>query len=514
MTGAALQALSPWLAVTGGTLALLLAISFARNHLLALGVTLATLIAALAAAPVSNAAGAMSIDGFLAIDGYANFFNALFALAAIASALLGYRYLEQRVAAAHREEFYVLLLIATLGAMTTAGAANFAAFVLGLEVLSISLYALIAYPDEGQPPLEAALKYLVLSGVASTVLLFGMALAYGASGSMAFDAAFAGHSALALGGQALILAGVGFKLSLVPFHMWTPDVYQGAPAPVTGYLATVSKGAVVALLLRYVVEAGALSAPALFLGVSIMAVASMVIGNLLALLQTNVKRILAYSSIAHIGYLLIAALLAASAGGASMALETGMVYLAGYFLMTLAAFGAMTVLSCEMGAADAESLDAYAGLFWRRPLLAATLAAAALSLAGIPLTVGFIAKFYLFAAGVEGELWALVWALVVGSAIGVYYYLRIIFAMTRMPDAEAQPAPTAPPAIAAQVDAPPPATAAASPEQEAASPDAARRLPWEGVAVVIALGLGIVALGIYPTPLIDAARNALKTFGG
>ena len=496
MSGAALQALLPWLVVTGGTLALMLAISFARNHLVALGMTLATLAAALATLPGSNAAGTQVIDGFLAIDPFANFFNGLFLLAAIASALLGYRYLERRVAAAHREEFHILLLTATLGAMTTAGATHFAAFVLGLEVLSISLYALIAYPDEGQPPLEAALKYLVLSGVASTILLFGMALAYGASGSMTFNAAFAGDGPLALGGQALILAGVAFKLSLVPFHMWTPDVYQGAPAPVTGYLATVSKGAVVALLLRYVVETGALSAPTLFLGISLIAIASMLIGNLLALLQTNVKRILAYSSIAHIGYLLIAALLAAGTGGTQMALETGMVYLAGYFLMTLAAFGVMTVLSNNPAGNDAEALEDYAGLFWRRPLLAATLTAAALSLAGIPLTVGFIAKFYLFAAGVEGELWTLVWALVIGSAIGVYYYLRIIFAMTRAPGDHAE------------LDGDDAAAEATAPQA------GGERLAWEGVAVVVALGLGIVALGIYPTPLIDAARGALRVLGG
>ena len=352
-------------------------------------------------------------------------------------------------------------------------------------MLSISLYAMIAYPEEGAAPLEAALKYLVLSGVASTTQLFGMALAYAATGSMAFDAVFAAGSLLAVAGQAMILVGVAFKLSLVPFHMWTPDVYQGAPAPVTGFVATVSKGAVVALLLRYVVETGALGAAPLVLGVVLIAVVSMVVGNLLALLQDNLKRILAYSSIAHIGYLLIAVVLAASVAGAPMALETGMVYLAGYFLMTLAAFGVMTVLSSEAGGVDVERLEAYEGLFWRRPMLAATLAAAALSLAGIPLTVGFIAKFYLFAAGAQGELWTLVWALVIGSAIGVYYYLRIIFTMTKTPAEGSAPSPAA-------EDGP----------------------AWEGVAVVVALGGGILVFGIYPTPIIDIARAAALAFGG
>ena len=167
--------------------------------------------------------------------------------------------------------------------------------------------------------------------------------------------------------------------------------------------------------------------------ISVIAIVSMVVGNLLALLQDNLKRILAYSSIAHIGYLLIAVLVVSALATPAMALETGMFYLAGYFLMTLAAFGAMTVLSTG-ASSDTESLAAYAGLYWRRPLLAAVLTAAALSLAGIPLTVGFIAKFYLFAAGIEGELWALLWALVIGSAIGIYYYLRIVFSMIRTPD--------------------------------------------------------------------------------
>ena len=366
--------------------------------------------------------------------------------------------------------------------MTMASAAHFAAFLLGLEIVSISLYAMIAYPEQGQAPLEAALKYLVLSGVASTTMLFGMALVYASVGTMSFGTALgAGTDPLLIAGQVMILAGVAFKLSLVPFHMWTPDVYQGAPAPVTGFVATVSKGGVVAVLLRYVVETDMLSHETLFLAVSLIAIVSMVVGNLLALLQDNLKRILAYSSIAHIGYLLIAVLVVSTLASPAMALETGMFYLAGYFLMTLAAFGVMTVLSTG-ASADAESLSAYAGLYWRRPVLAAVLTVAALSLAGIPLTVGFIAKFYLFAAGVEGGLWALLWALVVGSAIGIYYYLRIVFSMIRTSDDEAA--------------------------------DEASGRSIEGLATAGVLGLAIVVLGIYPTPVIDMARDAVRAFGG
>ncbi|MDE0453376.1 MAG: NADH-quinone oxidoreductase subunit N [Gammaproteobacteria bacterium] len=473
MTGSALTALAPYIVLTGGVTLMLLAISFVRRGPVTLALTLAVLLATLASVGFAAGAGTQLIDGFVLVDGYAHFFTALFVLAATATAVLTFGYVDRR--AAQREEFYILLLTATLGAMTMGAAAHFGAFLLGMEILSISLYAMIAYPDTGRPPLEAAIKYLVLSGVASTTILFGMALVYGETESMQFDA-LAGDGALLRVGQGMILAGLAFKLSLVPFHMWTPDVYQGAPAPVTGFVATVSKGAVAALLIRYAVTTEVLAQEALFFGLSLIAIVSMVVGNVLALLQDNLKRLLAYSSIAHMGYLLIAVLAVASAAGPEMAAETGMVYIVGYFAMTLAAFGVMTVLSTDE---DVEDLADYEGLFWRRPLLAAVLAAAALSLAGIPLTVGFIAKFYLFAAGVEGSLWLLVWALVIGSAIGVYYYLRIVFGMTRQMEAG----------------------------DEAA-------ISWWGPATVAILGLAILVMGVYPTPLIDAAREAIRGFGG
>ncbi|MDE0054392.1 MAG: NADH-quinone oxidoreductase subunit N [Gammaproteobacteria bacterium] len=474
MTGSALTALAPYIVLTGGVTLMLLAISFVRRGPVTLALTLAVLLATLASVGFAAGAGTQLIDGFVLVDGYAHFFTALFVLAAAATAVLTFGYVDRR--AAQREEFYILLLTATLGAMTMGAAAHFGAFLLGMEILSISLYAMIAYPDTGRPPLEAAIKYLVLSGVASTTILFGMALVYGETESMQFDA-LAGDGALLRVGQGMILAGLAFKLSLVPFHMWTPDVYQGAPAPVTGFVATVSKGAVAALLIRYAVTTEVLAQEALFFGLSLIAIVSMVVGNVLALLQDNLKRLLAYSSIAHMGYLLIAVLVVASAAGPEMAAETGMVYIVGYFAMTLAAFGVMTVLSTDE---DVEDLADYEGLFWRRPLLAAVLAAAALSLAGIPLTVGFIAKFYLFAAGVEGSLWLLVWALVIGSAIGVYYYLRIVFGMTRQMEAGDEASPS-----------------------------------WWGPATVAVIGVAIVIMGVYPTPLIDAAREAaIRAFGG
>ena len=223
-------------------------------------------------------------------------------------------------------------------------------------------------------------------------------------------------------GIVMLLVGVGFKLAVVPFHMWTPDVYQGAPAPVGAYVATVSKGAVFALLLRYFRPVSLDPGSTLFLVFAAVAIASMVAGNLLALRQDNVKRILAYSSIAHLGYLLVAFL--ASGERAAIAVTF---YLVAYFATTLAAFGVITVLS--PAGRDADLMLDYRGLGARRPVLAAIFAVALFSLAGMPLTMGFIGKFYLVTAGAGSALWALVIVLVVTSTIGLYYYTRLIVAM-------------------------------------------------------------------------------------
>ena len=473
MSAAQVQALLPYLVLSGGAVALLLVVAWLRSHAVAFWGAVAVLGAALLSTPVAYEAGAQGVDELLRIDGYALFFKALFSLAGIVTAVLGHRYLVPR--ANHRQEFYILLVIAVLGAAVTAGAEHFAGLLLGIEVMSISLYAMIAYPEQGRPPLEAAAKYLVLSGAASSTMLFGMALIYLASHSLAFTPAtveLAANERLILAlGQTMLLAGIFFKLSLVPFHMWTPDVYHGAPAPVTGFVATVSKGAVFAVLLRYALDAELLSTDAMHAVLVVVAVLSMLGGNVLALLQTNLKRLLAYSSIAHLGYLLVAVVVAgAPDGDVALGVTTGLVYIGGYVVMTLAAFGVITVLSSE--STDADQLEAYDGLIWRRPLLAVTLVAAALSLAGIPLTVGFIAKFYVIAAGVGGAAWLLVWALIAGSAIGIYYYLRIVFAMTKRGVAG----------------------------DDAATPS------WEGTVTAVVLGVVIVVLGVYPTPLIEFVR--------
>jgi NADH-quinone oxidoreductase subunit N len=212
--------------------------------------------------------------------------------------------------------------------------------------------------------------------------------------------------------------------------MWTPDVYQGAPSPVTGFLATVSKGAIFAALIRLFSDAQLFQYPGLLVALSVIAVASMLAGNLLALKQDNLKRLLAYSSIAHLGYLLITLVVFGVLEQTDLAIEAAGFYLAAYIVTSVAAFAMLCIISSNEDGLELDSLDAISGLFWRRPLLALMFTMALLSLAGIPLTAGFIGKFYLFTAGIEGNLWVLLTALVVGSAISIYYYLRVIFAMT------------------------------------------------------------------------------------
>ena len=482
MTVLDFQALAPHLTLTGALLVIVLVVSFRRSHGLTAALTLLALAAAFAALPFGLSAGAREVTPLLLLDSYAAFFNGLFIIIAAATALLSHRYLKG--SAGSQEEFYLLLLMATLGAMTLVSAQHFAAVLLGLEVLSISLYTLVAYPEEDSPPLEAALKYLVLSGVGSTTMLFGMALIYHAVGGMSFAeiGAFAATGERSdpwlAAGLILFIAGAAFKLSLIPFHMWTPDVYQGAPAPVTAYLATVSKAAVFAMLLRFALQADLLDQGVAFTLLAVMAVLSMVVGNLLALLQESIKRLLAYSSIAHMGYLMIGLLVLATLGDPAMAAETALVFLAGYSAMTLAAFAVVSEIS-SAAAGDRERIGEYTGLFWRRPVLASVLTAALLSLAGIPLTAGFIAKFYLFMAGIEGALWGLVWAMVLGSAIAIYYYLKIVFAMTQREPEEGE-LPTS----------------------------------FLGMTVLAVLGVVVLALGIYPAPLIELAGEIAQGLVG
>jgi NADH-quinone oxidoreductase subunit N len=255
-----------------------------------------------------------------------------------------------------------------------------------------------------------------------------MGLIYAETGTMSFKQISQGmdktgmFSLPVLTGFGLILTGIGFKLALVPFHMWTPDIYQGAPVPVTTFIATISKGAVMALALRFFINIGGFANNTLVITISAISILSMFTGNLLALQQTNLKRLLAYSSIAHMGYLLIP-LIAGTADGIGAAVF----YIVAYIITTLGAFGVISILSDNER--DSDNIKDLKGLFWSSPWIAVILTLALLSLAGIPITAGFISKFYLVLAGVKSGLWVLAFSLIINSAISLYYYLRVIRAM-------------------------------------------------------------------------------------
>jgi NADH-quinone oxidoreductase subunit N len=466
-------ALLPLLVIAGASVVVMLGIAVKRSHALASGLTLGGIGAAFVSIRIAAPLAPRQVTTLLLIDRYALFYMGLIIASVSVVVVLSYHYFEKRHT--HREEVYLLLLLAALGCATLVASAHFVSFLLGLEILSVSLYAMVGYLTDREQSLEAGVKYLILASASAAFLLFGMALIYAATGTMAFsriwDFGLSGPDlALLTPGIALTVTGIGFKLGVVPFHLWTADVYQGAPAPVTAFVATTSKAAIVALLLRYL-PSGVLQDRAVFWIFCVIAIASMCAGNLLALRQTNVKRVLAYSSIAHFGYILVAFL-----AGARVATGAVSFYLVAYTVTLLAAFGSVTVLSGSDG--DAEDLEDYRGLFWRRPVIASIFTAALLSLAGIPATIGFIGKFYVLAAGAAASAWALILVLAITSVAGLFYYLRIVVALYSVPSSRPAPVPT---------------------------------LALDSALVLGVLTILLIWFGIYPAPLLNLIRT---TMGG
>jgi NADH-quinone oxidoreductase subunit N len=417
------------------------------------------------------------VGSLFVIDGFGIFFMGLIFCGAFAVITLSLAYLAQH--SEKTEEFFVLILLATLGGSVLVISRHFVSFFLGLETLSISLYTLIAYHYSQKQQVEAGLKYLILAAVSSAFLLFGMALLYAATGTMLFRDYFSNvltvsSPFLLLAGVAVLITGIGFKLAVVPFHMWTADIYQGASAPLTAFIATVSKGAVFALLLRFFYIFNFQDYPTLFLIFTIIAIASMFTGNWLALLQTNVKRILAYSSIAHLGYLLVSFL-----AGGKLGVESAAFYLVAYFITTITAFAVVGI--CANGQKDAEEISDYTGLYWRRPFIATVFSVALFSLAGIPLTAGFLGKFYVVLAGVQSAKWLLVVILVVNSTIGLFYYLRLIVAMFS--------------------------------QREESAKIKEHRIAFGSSALVAVLTVLMVWFGVYPGDIFEIIRHSVHVMG-
>jgi NADH-quinone oxidoreductase subunit N len=436
-----MQSAAPLIVLAVAIAFLLGLIAFKRSHNVAAITAGLGLIAALACLPYATKAPVAA--GLFVCNPASLGFIALILLSALLLLIIATAYWRDDTPVP-REEFPLLLLIATLGAVALAAAGNFITLFLGLETMTLAMIGMIAYPRYRPGAEEAALKYLILSGMSSAFVLFGIGLIELCAGSLDFAQILAwappdaASRALLLAGLAMLGIGAAFKLSVVPFHIWVPDIYGGAPAPSGGYIAVIAKIAVLAVLIRIIDQTGGRLPADMTTLITIIAILSMLAGNLLALLQENIKRILGYSSIAHLGYLLVAILAAGSIGQAAVVF-----YLVTYAITMIAAFGSIAALSHAAAAQDQDAIADLRGLFWRRPALAGVLTLALLSLAGIPPAIGFIAKMYIFAAGIHTALWNLTGVMVASSIIGLFYYLNIILIMSMRPD-PASPEPTIP----------------------------------------------------------------------
>ena len=364
----------------------------------------------------------------LRVDEYTSFFRVLFAVVALGVVFVSMPYVPRFLP--HQGEYYALVLAGTLGMVFMAMADELLTAYISLELLSFSSYILVSYAKRDLKSNEAGIKYLIIGGLSSALLLYGISLLYGATGTTKFPAiaqAIQAPGALDSPGLlvalALITVGLGFKVAAVPFHMWTPDVYEGAPTPIAAYLAVGSKAAGFALVVRFLVG-GLLPAVESWLPVfAVLAVLTMTVGNLVAIHQRNLKRLLAYSSISQAGYVLVGIAALQDSDIGAMATRGIVLHLAGYVFTNLAAFGALIAFESRTGRTDIRDL---AGVGRQSPFIALTLMVSVFSLAGMPLFAGFVTKFYLFAAAARADLLWLVAIAVINSTISLYYYLIVV----------------------------------------------------------------------------------------
>jgi NADH-quinone oxidoreductase subunit N len=410
------------------------------------------------------------------VDSYSLFFNIIFLVSTILVALISISYLGRDDK--KQGPYYLLILLATLGMMLMAAGNELIIVFLGLELMSLSLYVLAGYFRESPASSEAGMKYLLLGAFASAFFLYGIALIYGATGTTSIPQIAEyltanGKSPLLLAGTFLLIVGFGFKVAIVPFHQWAPDVYEGAPTTIAAFISAGPKAAGFAAFLRIFLEALPEIQTEWSTAIVILAMLTMTVGNVIAIAQTNIKRMLAYSSIAHAGYVLIG-LAAANSDGQ----KSAVFYLLVYCVMNIGAFGAVILART----ADGESLmiSDYAGLGFRKPLLGMFMTVMLLSLAGFPPTAGFVGKLYLFKSAIGADLYLLVIVGAINTAISAFYYLRVVVTMyMREPEEELEFKP----------------------------------YPSTLVVGLVLAAIGIMLIGILPSLLLDPAQKAVLNAG-
>jgi len=412
-----------------------------------------------------------SFNGSFVTDSFSRFMKVLVLLGAASAIVLAIDYFRQRNI--RRFEFSILVLTSVSGMMIMISARDLVMLYLGLELMSLSLYVIAAIDRDNLRSTEAGLKYFVLGALASGMLLYGASLIYGFTGTVSFAGIAAASKAMTsvglIFGLVFLLAGIAFKISAVPFHMWTPDVYEGAPTPVTAFFAAAPKVAAMALLLRVSLEAFPAIVPQWQQIVVFISIASMLLGAFAAIGQRNIKRLMAYSSIGHVGYALVGL-----AAGTQQGVQGVLIYMAIYVAMTLATFAC--ILNMRRRGGNVEEIGQLAGLARTQPVVALFFGALLFSLAGIPPLAGFFAKFYVFLAAIDAKLYALAVIGVVTSVVGAFYYLRIVKIMYMDEPAEAF-------------------------------------LPMpKGLGIVMGVfGLFVILFFVYPAPLVAAAEAAAKS---
>jgi NADH-quinone oxidoreductase subunit N len=467
----------PELVITAGSLLVLIAdVALPRAQRAALGwVTLAVLAAtALSLVPFASTRVEVA-HGLIAVDQFALFFKIVFLLAAAITVLMSMRYLA--VEGVSPGEYYFLILCATLGMMIMAGGIDLVTIFIGLETMAVSFYILAGFIKPNQRSNEAAVKYFLLGAFSLGILLYGMSLMYGLSGTTNLRA-----MATLLGGQdrdprlvlavILMVAGVGFKIAAVPFHMWAPDVYEGAPTPVTAFLSVGSKAASFAMLIRIFMEGLPSMSADWRLLFWVLSIVTMTVGNVAAVTQSNIKRMLAYSSIAHAGYVLIGIV-----AGTTRGVTATLIYLLIYSFMQLGAFAVVVMLRRHDVVGD--ELKDFSGLYLRSPFAAFAMLLFMLSLGGIPPTAGFMGKFWLFSAAIDAQYYGLAVIGVLNSAVSLYYYVRVVVFMYVKHETLGSE-PVASPAL--------------------------------NLALAIAVAATLV-LGVYPRLLFEAADASARTLG-
>ncbi|HMF94146.1 MAG TPA: NADH-quinone oxidoreductase subunit N [Vicinamibacterales bacterium] len=467
----------PELVITTGALVVLIAdVLLPRERRAALAwITLAVIGATLASLAPFTSTHVEVARGLLAVDRFALFFKIVFLIAAAITVLMSTRYLA--VEGASPGEYYFLILCATLGMMVMAGGIDLITIFIGLETMAVSFYILAGFIKPSERSNEAAVKYFLLGAFSLGILLYGMSLMYGLSGTTNLRVMATSFDAVARDPRLvlaviLVVAGVGFKIAAVPFHMWAPDVYEGAPTPITAFLSVGSKAASFAMLIRIFIEGLPSMSADWRLLFWVLSIVTMTVGNVAAVTQSNVKRMLAYSSIAHAGYVLMGIV-----AGTARGITATLVYLMIYSFMQLGAFAVVVLL--RRRDVGGEELKDFSGLHFRNPFAAFAMLLFMLSLGGIPPTAGFMGKFWLFSAAIDAHYYGLALIGVLNSAISLYYYIRIVVFMYLKRDA-AGTEPSTSPAIAVVL----------------------------GVAVVATL-----VLGVYPRLLFEVADASARTLG-